>query len=487
MIRFHNKQWILDAEKHIVDSTWRTICYYGRMLSYQTNLHVYPLTGNSDVLLLGDAWQVDPSRPSVEDEIDTLAAKEFDLSLLYSKEETWCGRYVVLYKGTVVMDATGSMGCYIVESRVSSSFSLLWNIISKEALPYVHLPEGTNIDFCPGPKTLSDDITRLMPSQVYDIESGKYEFRPLLISEFKNMADSERLEKYIFYAQNSLKQMQSRTRLPIYCGITGGRDSRVGVALLESTGIEYIGYTLDLGEKSIADVAVAGKIAAITGNPYRLLHVNTEQRGISMEEWRIHCGGLEAGTERNFMRLIEAVNEPKVIFLRCGIFELICDYYSHEMEKPEWLYETFAYHGEFFKKACEEWEELLAQDVINTNVNKWTRMYWDLRLGSWLSACEQSIDIYDTVDHYQIFNCRLFIELLLGLDDKIRLNRDWENNVVRILYPKLVDVPYDTQFINGRLIVKSIIAKIVKQLKRSIPKNMYNSLKKSFSALVHKI
>lgn len=352
------------------------------------------------------------------------------------------------------------------------------------------MAEGTNRDFIPGQKTNSDEIKRLLPSQIYNIKKQEFVFRPLLLHTYEQLNDEERIEQYILYAKHGLMQIRQTLDEPIYCAVSGGYDSRVGVALLESCKLDYSTYTIDFGDRSIGDVAIAKKIVRCIKKPWKLLkYADLQEDESRIYEWNEHCAGLGVGRERYTRHVKEQLNkEGEIINLQCHIFELVCDYYSHEMDDPRDYYETFAQQGEFLESAYSEWVKIVERDEVNKGgVSIWTRMYWDLRLGSWLSSSEQGIDIQKNMVQIQLLNSRVFIELLLGLDDAIRVNREWEKIVVQKLYPELAAIPYDNTYINHRIVLKKMLSASVKRMKTLLPTKMYASLKRRFGTLVHKV
>ncbi len=486
----HDKQWILDYKKHVINGEWQAFEYGGRYVSYHKGVNIY-VSKQSGIVLIGNAWQVDSTKPSPTEQMDALTDTDITIDALYALDETWCGRYVILYKDWVLMDATGSMGVFVSGSKASTSYPLLSGILGlhKNIYTYIYANEGTNRDFIPGQKTANEKIKRLLPSQVYNIQKQEFIFRTLLVRKYEQLSDEERIDRFVRYAKHCLMQIRQTYEYPIYCAVSGGYDSRVGLALLESCKLDYSTYTIDFGDRSIKDVAIAKKIVRLIKKPWKLLkYSDTQEDEKRIGEWNEHCAGLGVGWERYTRHVKEQLNnDGEIINLQCHIFELVCDYYSHEMDDPKVYYETFAQQGEFLESAYSEWLKLIDEDDVNYNVSIWTRMYWDLRLGSWLSSSEQGIDIQENMVQIQLLNSRVYIELLLGLDDAIRVNREWEKIVVQKLYPELAAIPYDNTYINHRIVLKKMLSASVKRMKTLLPTKVYASLKRRFGTLVHKV
>lgn len=131
----HDKQWIIDDRKHTINEEWLALEYGGRYISYHKGLNVY-VSQQSGIVLLGNAWQVDSTKLSPIKQIDALNERDITIDTLYALDETWCGRYVILYKDWVLMDVTGSMGVFVSGNKASSSYPLLCDALSIHT--YIH-------------------------------------------------------------------------------------------------------------------------------------------------------------------------------------------------------------------------------------------------------------------------------------------------------------------------------------------------------------
>lgn len=477
----HNKQWIWDTEPHVIDETWLSIETSGhRYLSYQKNLHIKTSTDKS-VILLGWAWQTDEKQESPAEEIDVLS-KTYSIDHLYDTECTWFGRYVVLFHNYVWMDTTGNLGCYYDGKRVSSSLVLLWKLrnsnekLNEEDIPHVEIILG-NADYTPGPLTPIKGIRRLLPSQMYDVNTSKTEYRQLIKHHFSKLTDEERLQQYKKNALYGIKQMGS-TGLPLWCAITGGKDSRVAVALLEAANLDYNGYIIDFGMRSAADVPISKKIAKIIKKPWlKFVTQKIKQDSKRVLDWNRHCAYLSHEKAIYARHIDDSISDGRDIFsIRCSIFEVLEDIYTQEFTVDQYL-ETFSMRGKYFEESFKEWLDIVNKDNINGDIKILTRMYWEFRMGCWLSTNEQACDIMDNVTNIHIFNCRRNLELLWELNETTRHTRDWERTIVNELCPQLSKIPYDREYTNMRLKFYHAYVKLVGWLKIHIPISLYKRLK----------
>lgn len=100
---------------------------------------------------------------------------------------------------------------------------------------------GINPDFVPGMKTLYEGVKRLMPSQILDFVTKNVQTRPLLpdgtIAVDSDESRIDLLEKYFVHSLQNMGTMFRGQHL--WLALTGGRDSRVALAMLEETGLDY--------------------------------------------------------------------------------------------------------------------------------------------------------------------------------------------------------------------------------------------------------
>lgn len=473
----HNKQWIWDEEPHLVDETWTSVrTANGRYISYQQNLPIR-ISENGRVALLGWAWQTDASHESPEKELDELAQRE-DFDKLYELESTWFGRYVVLYHDYVWMDAVGSMGCYYDSKRVSGSLALLWelseNRSEKKTIPHADIHLGP-ADYTPGPRTPIENIKRLMVSEVYNVKTSETRYRHLLKQSFGDMTDEELLNQFSECAIYGLQQMAKSGRR-ICSTITGGKDSRAGVALLEAAGVEYTGWMHVMSVSAEADAAVARKIAKTLHKPITIME-KQEEDNERVDEWNRHCAYLSRTRWVYTQHLHTKLTQREEIYdVICPIFELIQDWYAYNIT-PEEYQRIYTSYGAYYEKAFMEWLELVKNDPLNKQLTLTSRMYWELRCGCFMSANCQGWDIVEHVTNIPILNCRRYFELLLRMDEKYRRNREWEIILTNKLCPELAKIPYASEYVNGKILMRRTFSKMVSLMKRNTPTKLYTTVR----------
>ena len=140
-----------------------------------------------------------------------------------------------------------------------------------------------------------------------------------------------------------------------------------------------------------------------------------------------------------------------------------CDYYHYDSSSfnPYLIYPN-AKGKPVFEKSLSYWCDMIKNDSINQVLNPADRLYYDQRLGCWLSSTEQSFDIYDGVIPVQICNNRLIIGLLMGFAKKKRKNKLHEEMLVAHACSEFKRIKYDYQIVT----LEEKMIKLLKLIKK---------------------
>ena len=215
----------------------------GLMLVYEKHLHVC-YNEDCTAVLIGDAWQVHPSKDCPESIIKSFTGRT-TIEDVYHEEKTWCGRYVLIVNNWLFLDFAGTLGVfYSDDMRLSSSYRILCEQIGTEVIYPDTLGEGL-MNFVPGPLTPTNGVMRLLPSEIINIATGERRTRPLNPDGIWNAEnDQDRINILDKYFSCSLMNMAKHfSGSTLWLALTGGIDSRALMALLESAGIEYKAFT----------------------------------------------------------------------------------------------------------------------------------------------------------------------------------------------------------------------------------------------------
>jgi len=462
-----DRQFFITREHPSCYQDWNKIVLVdGQVMYCQSQLNVIYLSER--IVLVGYAWQADPDRKSPAEELKQLdQLKDISRSDVYSIENSWCGRYLLIVKKWIFLDASGSMGVFYSPNTISSSLNVLCNVEKREIcyppIEHRHMP-----DFIPGMRTPYEDIKRLIPSQVLNIENHKWETRPLLITPIINYSSYEEgieyIKKYFVHSfQNLAKEFEGK---PLWFALTGGRDSRASLAFLELAGVNYQPFTLWHEHIQSVDYKLAKKIARRIGRKHRFVKRNENAFNAErFEAYRQHSAGMAVDEDWKFYAYhqyqdLQEDNKP-IVILRSSIWEICNEYYVMTMgNKAEDPYNIFPYikKSRLLEESTLEWWKYIAEDNINKQISVPNRTFWELREGCWLSSIEQSFDMMDGITSVQTANCRLFISLLLGFPLKDREQKLHEDKIAAAICPKIANIPYDYQLQGPSLSLRIKIA-----------------------------
>ncbi len=423
----------------------------GLTLLYEQHLNV---CSNEDctAVLIGDAWQAEPSKESPEHIIRGFSS-DTTIEKVYHEEKTWCGRYVLIVNNWLFLDFCGTLGVFYAEGpRLSSSYRIMCEHLGVETVYPDTLGDGL-MNYVPGPLTPSADVRRLMPSEIINIKTGERRTRPLNPDAVRKATnDKERIDALKKYFICSLQNMAEHFSGSVFwLALTGGIDSRTLMALLECSGLDYKAFTCWHEHISEADVILPRKLASAVQIPYKFVERCQENYSAGRdEEYRRHTGGLADDGDKPmyvYGQYQELDSNHQVVLLRSAIWGCPRNYYKKkfsrkeisEMEKRFDATKVYpkAKRHELFRLSLQKWSELVESDVVNQDISIWNRLMIEEREGAWLSSIEQGFDLMDGITSVECCNSRLFFSILLGFSEKDLLTKKHEMKIVKQLCPIL--------------------------------------------------
>lgn len=492
----HSRQFILSDSEYLVDNTWNTLrLFNNKIFSYSALLNVMH-NADYSILIVGHVWQSDSKRKDPQDIID-LWNNDTKLEEIYEQEDTWCGRYIIITPRDIITDATASFSVFYADNVVSSSLYLAHSVFHQ---PYnmssgdkvnidwfkeFQYPDGITeeqmknpsiVDYFPGPTTFYKDIKRLLPSEVYSYISNKTSFRPLLLNTY-NITDSERLDNFAETFVHSLKEMASTYKdSELWLAISGGKDSRTCLAAL--TWIKTIPFRMFTIYKRDAtmtegypDYMCSKLLSRITNTRMVVIrYLSKKCKNDLLKNLLIHNSGLAMSKVRYqyCWQLFSQIQKNGGVVVKNQIWELITGAYNNDehFNTPQGLISIFSEKGKAFEYASQAYTEHIKYDAINSNISFGDRVYWDLRCGSWIADNLQGYDILNNVEIVQVFNCRRFIELLIGMDDEYRHSRQYEIDLTEKWCPAMKGIPYDDTYSDIWMHIKKCYARVIRKMKK---------------------
>lgn len=463
----------------------------GLMLVYEKHLNVC-CNEDCTAVLIGDAWQVDPSKACPENIIKAFTGKT-TIEDVYNEEKTWCGRYVLIVNDWLFLDFCGTLGVFYSVPQppsplkgeqtpplggwgaLSSSYRILCEQIGTEVIYPDTLGEGL-MNFVPGPLTPSNLVKRLMPNEIINIKTGERRFRPLNPDGLWNTDnDQKRIQELEKYFTCSLRSMAKHFPDSVFwLALTGGNDSRTLMALLERSGIDYKAFTCWHEGISEGDLGLPPKLAEAVHVPYKFIERRADNFSPSRaEEYRRHTGGMADDADKPmyvYGQYQELDSQHQVVLLRSGIWEHSCNFFKKRftqkaasaMEKHfdmTRVFPTSSKH-ELYRQSFCQWQKLREGDTANKDINIWDLLYIEQRLGAWLSSIEQGFDMMEGMVSVQCCNSRRFFSILTGLPDKGKARKVHEMEIVRHSCPILSKYMYE-----NNLTLKKRIKNVLHDLK----------------------
>ena len=444
------------------------------MLVYEKHLHVC-CNEDRTAVLMGDAWQVDPSKDCPDNIIKTFSGRT-TIEDVYNEEKTWCGRYVLIVNDWLFIDFCGTLGVFYSDNmRLSSSYRILCEQIGTEVIYPDTLGEGL-MNFVPGPLTPSGLVKRLMPSEIINIRTGEKRIRPLnpdgVWEAEKNQERINELEKYFTC---SLRNMAKHFPDSVFwIALTGGKDSRTLLALLESAGIDYKAFTCWHERISEADLVLPPKLAKAVGRPYKFIERRKDNYSLGrVDEYRRHTGGMADDADKPMYvhgQYQELDPHHQVVLLRSAIWPCSCNRLKDKFSRKEILqmdkyFDTTkvfprAKKHELYCKSLRLWEDLVNYDTINKGINLWDRLMIEERHGAWLSSIEQGFDLMEGIVSVECCNSRRFFSILTGFSDKDKKRKKHQMSIVEQICPTLSTYRYQ-----DNLTLKKRIKNVLHDLK----------------------
>ena len=469
-----DKQFIIGKDKYELPGWKHILMANGLIFSYQEKLKVWH-NESSSILLLGHAWQAEPDRGTPISELGKLFAKgTITHTDVYEMEKTWCGRYLLIVNDWIYLDTIGCLGVFYSTEHISCSLNVLCTVEDREIV-YPDIIHEHDPDFIPGMRTCYEGVRRLLPSQILNIITHEVKTRPLLPDgTIPSDSQNNRIDMLERCFVHSLKNMADYFKgQPLWLGLTGGRDSRAALAMLEKSGLDYSTYTLGYKWIDPADYIIPTKLTKKLKRGNRFLPP-TENGSFQKRynNYRIHTAGMSVDHDWNYYANDQyrplSCNGEDIVLLRSSIWENTNDYYALFSKEEELDFEKIFPEiktNQFLRDVFYEWYDYTIRDSINKDISILNRTYWELRTGCWVSSIEQSYDMMEHITSIQPCNCRLFLSILMGFDQPDRFAKRHEEFIVQRVCPAIGKIPYDTEY-KVRVKLKTRIHRILRKYKR---------------------
>lgn len=457
----------------------------GWTLQYHPSLSVCCLR-EKRLLLLGVAWQAMPGRNSPQEEMKALPCGPNGEPLreaVERMEETWCGRYALISGTRVFLDATGKMAVYYAQAGISGNLSLLASVCGLKEKVYA--PQSASLNWMPGPRTQYPEIRQCLPSQIYDMATGRVESRQLLSPLSTAETDRDALMKQVLQCFDASLQNMERTLKDwkLLSALTGGYDSRALLGLLKHAGVSFSAFTLEHNRISAADKTLPPVLSERAGVAYDYVVSRPERYDQGLEEEYIaFTSGLIRDADRLFyahgmyQELIKKYG--KAAFLRSAIWGTLAERYAAAFDENgpnDVFYEWFGIgDGTLEKESLEEYLAWMRAHP-QAGLRPADAFFWDQREGCWMGAIENGFDLMDGCLSLHPANCRYLLTLLSRFPREERITKAYEANIAAYAFPDIRDIPYAVKEKKNKL--ARILGKARKAVDRLTKFGLKNTVK----------
>lgn len=416
----------------------------------------HAIDGDKEILLFGYATDVsaDDSAPAIEHLMEA-----HTIETLLQREHSLGGKYLVFARFDqqyyVLPDATSSIPLfYRFEDGFccsSDPVQVADGLIPNDVLQAIRRA-GDISQAMPCDVTVYSEIRQLLPNHYLSLKERKAirivqqpQTLPVLSAEQAAEETLPRLRRLThFYAQ----------QFPLYCPLTGGRDSRVVLALLMETNPQIACYTMRHPEHNGAepDLTVPAEIAkafslpycqiqdvAVTEEAHRRLDVIIGEGAYSERTLRLaltvfaHCGdgAVVNGDIIGQIGKCSLHRDIPDIFATSGYFRCKLHNYSRDAKRllREWLKEI---------NACGE------------TVSPFDLFSVENRLGRWAA---QENTVYNAVGqrYINLFNSRSIIYAWTRVSRGQRKDAAIHTALLQRLCPELANMAYETDGVMARI------------------------------------
>lgn len=468
MMKIHNKQFIICKDSIKIEG-WKHINLGSYILSYDENLMLIETYNkfNEKWILVGNAIQTNPKKLQPNEEIFNINRSNFqDIC------SSWTGRWILINENTIILDASGSLGCFYTinteQLYISSSPALIKEVLDKNGIECkeenINFKRGEGMDYYPARLTRYSNIKRLIASQILKFEN-KIEIIPRRlfdVDKYKLLTYEEKIKLLSQYFSQAIINLSNNTKKEIYIPLTAGMDSRLILSVALNNNINFKCITFEQKNMIKADKIIPKKICKKLGISYKFSKVESSYSEKRKNEFDYHCSKHCIDADRDLYSNGQFdISDNEIILLRGGIFETarLSYYYKllteNEANTPE---ETIinAYNLDNIpkmKEAIKEWNEWIELNPEH-EIDWKHRYYLEVRVGSWLSYLEHADDITNT-ERLHLANCSNILSLMLSIPIEKRANGQHQIDLINLMEPKLMKFK-----INNKTFMEKLVGRL---------------------------
>lgn len=461
MIDITKKQYVISVIKLNLPKM-REVLLMDKVYLYvgkQLNIQYLNNAKGEQYVLLGNAFTTNKKNRSIAEEV--LLYNGNDINELV---KSWTGRWILITPDEIQMDACGLMCAFYTLGAqwcISSSLALMSTItqctikktVSENGLTWQLLPN-----------TLIDGVNALLCTQKIIIKNNNiYIIFNQWINDYRSLTTNEKVEIIAEILQNGIYNIEYCSKREVWIALTSGKDSRLVLASALKSGIKFKTFTAWHENISRSDKKVPIEISKRMG--FEHLYIKAKKVNKEMENnYKRFSSDNSYGADLKFYARSQFNHIPSnAIIIRGAIFEAAQKYArsiaSEDIvgfKKGIETYYSYSLKDKTQSRAFLNWLQYIEENPI-TFVDIRDRMYIEQRVGGWVAAIEQALDINDWTS-IQIANCRELVSVLLSASEDERQNLSLSFESIKLLSPPLHSYKYNESHLCDklRLIIKTL-------------------------------
>jgi len=378
------------------------------------------------------------------------------------------GRFVLLAttasQSFVVQDAAGNKTAFYDLSSdgrtVSSHASLIAELRGYEVAPYARdfidrEDYKATVRCFPGVLTPYPQVAILTPNTMLDLDNMTVRrFFPRVPLKITRL-DGDLVDEMSALLTSQVALLDARHELSL--SITGGVDSRTTLAASRDVGDRIFCYSYFEKEKQRTDNEVANRLCRSVGLDHVLFRVDEESIGDDvesyMEVWRKNTSFMRAESQGWIGKVLYKEYPKGRLHLKSNISEIARAYYRSNNRQvlpvrptPAELAARYKIDtgSEFVIGAFARFVDLVDLKPARTfNYDIYDLFYWEHTMGAWQSL--QTMDLDVAQDTFILYNNRRLLTRMLSVPLKDRLWDRVHIEIIRSLWPELLEVPFYKQ------------------------------------------
>lgn len=453
--------------------------------------HAYG-TGDESVVVLGNV--IDPVNMMGDpaDIVRTLCSRlATSTDGFFEHLDDLSGRFVLL-AGTasrtfIVQDAAGNKTAFYDLSgdgtAVSSHASLIAELKGYRVAPYAWDFVGRDdyqvaIRCFPGVLTPYPHVAILTPNTLLDLENVTVErFFPRVPLKTGRL-DTDLIDEVseLLKSQATLLDVSHELSL----SITGGMDSRTTLAALRDVSESVFCYSYFAKENQRPDNEVASRLCRSVGLDHVLYRVDEDSIGDDiesyMEVWRKNTSFMRNESQGWIGKVLYEEYPQERLHLKSNISEVGRAFFRSNCKRilpakptPADLAARYkvAPRSEFVLGAYTRFiDQVGLKPEAAFNYDIYDLFYWEHTMGAWQSL--QTMDLDVAQDTFILYNNRRLLTRMLSVPLKDRLWDRVHIEIIRSLWPELLEVPFYKQMKPVRVRAQRYLGKKVKYSMESL-------------------